>query len=300
MKHDGLARIHLVSSLGYYAQCRRRSRHGFAFHDPNGDARLSRLGPALKRAGYSKATNVPSDEGARPVPAARGGKTRDDALPTEKQAQTKGNEVYELLREDVLWGNLPPNSILSEADLAVRYAASRSPIRYALARAMEARLVSVKARQGYVVNTVSLRDAQEILFMRLVLESAAAELACRRAEERDVAELTALASVDLLVDGRIDGRHLALANKAFHVRLAQASGNARLAEAISDLLDRTLIIVAQVQEKSRAEAVTRRHITIANAVRARDLAAARDGIRAEFETDSERVGALLSVLQSHA
>src|SRR5690606_28385515 len=128
---------------------------------------------------------------------------------------------------------IPPDIIITESDLAERYNTSRSPIRYALARAFEAGLVSVRARQGYLVKSIRLDDAQEILHMRLVLEVAAAERASVLIDEMDATNLLRLADFDCVIGGQVNGRKLAASNREFHLAIAKATGNTRLVRAVS-------------------------------------------------------------------
>src|ERR1700759_1291081 len=80
--------------------------------------------------------------------------------------------VYEMLRADILDCHLAPGDDVREQELASRYAVSRQPVREALLRLEREHLVTVQPRQGYRVNPISLSDARDLLRFRLALEPA--------------------------------------------------------------------------------------------------------------------------------
>ena len=74
--------------------------------------------------------------------------------------------VYEMLRSDILACRLAPGDDMREQELAERYAVSRQPVREALLRLEREHLVTVQPRQGYRVNPISLSDARDLLRFR--------------------------------------------------------------------------------------------------------------------------------------
>lgn len=212
-----------------------------------------------------------------------------------KRSLTKGDDVYARLREDILWGILPPNEIMSESDFVSRYNASRSPVRYALARALEAGLVSAKARQGYLINALGLADAQEIVFLRSILESSAAEQASQYMTPEDITTLRELALEDASVNGEVDGRKLAEANRRFHLLIAKSTGNTRLVSYITRLLDDMLRVLALVNEQQQQVEIRDRHLKIVEAIEQRDPEAARSAMFNELEASSKRIADSVSL-----
>ncbi|MFL4909015.1 GntR family transcriptional regulator [Streptomyces sp. MMS24-I2-30] len=73
---------------------------------------------------------------------------------------------------------LAPGASLSETDLAGRLQVSRTPVREALARLVDAGLVHVVPQVGTRVGLIRLRDVEEARFVREGLEVAAFEAAC--------------------------------------------------------------------------------------------------------------------------
>ena len=76
------------------------------------------------------------------------------------------SSIYEQLRRDIVTCELPPGSAVYEQELAQRFGISKSPVRDALLRLQEQRLVEVRARSGYRIKSVSVAEAGEIWLKR--------------------------------------------------------------------------------------------------------------------------------------
>lgn len=142
------------------------------------------------------------------------------------------HKVLHIIRQDILSCEFQPGEELREAELAVRYSVSKSPVREALQRLEFEGLVETAPRRGHRVTQISISDARDILEMRETLEVAAARKMVREASDRDLSALDAYREADVG-----DIRAFATYNRSFHIGLAQASGNRRLADEMRRLLD---------------------------------------------------------------
>ena len=80
--------------------------------------------------------------------------------------------------------------------------------------------MQVLPRRGYLVAPVTLRDVQEVFQLRLLLETAAAELAAERISEEGLRDLTALVNVRYTYRDRASYARFLRANRAFHIAVA--------------------------------------------------------------------------------
>jgi DNA-binding GntR family transcriptional regulator len=144
--------------------------------------------------------------------------------------------VYQALKRDILECRLLPNSDLREQLLAQRFVVSKSPVREALLRLEQERLITVAPRQGYRVASLSLEDASESFDLRKVLESACAEAAAANASTAVLGGLDQYRTLDVL-DGEDPTDKFIRYNRAFHSAICMISGNARLARITIDLID---------------------------------------------------------------
>jgi len=88
--------------------------------------------------------------------------------------------VVPALREAIVEGVLAPGSRLSEVQIAKQLNVSRTPMREAFAQLEREGLVTVVARVGAFVRSVTLRDVAEIYRVRMALECLAVQLAAER------------------------------------------------------------------------------------------------------------------------
>src|ERR1700748_2304592 len=194
--------------------------------------------------------------------------------------------VYELLRSDILACRLAPGDDMREQELAERYAVSRQPVREALMRLAREHLVTVHPRQGYRVSPISLADARDLLRFRLALEPACVTEAIESAPD-DV--LKALDEFRLFAG---DHEDFIAYNRAFHPARAHASGNRRMAVALCDLIgqaDRLVrVSVANVRGHDPAR-LGAEHVALIDAMQRRDSRSAARIIRAHITQTEKRV-----------
>lgn len=101
------------------------------------------------------------------------------------------DRVYDELASAIRDLRIPPGASLSETDLAERLRVSRTPLREAIARLVEAGLVSVVPQVGTRVERIRLHDVEQARFVRESLEVAAFAAACGQ-DPRDLTRLRAL------------------------------------------------------------------------------------------------------------
>jgi GntR family transcriptional regulator, rspAB operon transcriptional repressor len=155
---------------------------------------------------------------------------------TRDGASSYAAKAYSIIKERILVCEYAPGSTLNEGRLAEDLAFSKTPVREALAMLAHEGLVEVLPRQGYRVTDLSISDVQEIFNLRLLLEPAAAAMAAEHATAEQLQELRTLAEEHDATDGE-DYRAFVTQTRTFHVRLAEASGNRRLAATLTHLLE---------------------------------------------------------------
>lgn len=158
------------------------------------------------------------------------------------------HKVLDQIRQDILSCGFQPGEELREAELADRYEVSKSPVRDALQRLQFEGLVETEPRRGHRVTPISVSDARDILEMREALEVTAAKKIARDVSDADLASLDSWRTVDV---GSI--RTFARYNRAFHTKLADLSGNRRLAEEMQRLLDAYERLCIVSLERMRAD-----------------------------------------------
>lgn len=196
------------------------------------------------------------------------------------------DHVCTTLRDDILACRLLPGAELREQALAARLGVSKSPVREALLRLSQERLVTVRPRQGYHVAPVSLPEAADVLELRRVLELACVRGTASRATQARRESIERASRFDGAADDFIDY------NRAFHTRLAACCGNARLAQAAASAIaqsDRFVHLSLGMLENRDPERLVMEHAALAAAVLAGDSRTAARLLRNHLEAAERRV-----------
>ncbi|MBL8351315.1 MAG: GntR family transcriptional regulator [Burkholderiaceae bacterium] len=162
--------------------------------------------------------------------------------------------AYASVRDAILRGHLAAGERLVAQRLAEQAGLSRTPIKEALARLESEGLVVRAENWGYVVRTISMRDAEEIFEARLVIEVAAAGIAAQRATAAEVDVMTKLlASSQKRLQARnlVDFQHEA---RAIHETIAQATGNSQLVRMFKQVNDLVLLFGVSLLKANPARA----------------------------------------------
>jgi len=193
--------------------------------------------------------------------------------------------VAERIRDDIRHGRLAPGQRLTEAELAERLDASRSPIREALRRLEADGVLSFEKHRGVSVRKLSRDDFVHLLEVREVLEGLAGRLvAGMPGAVRAIAELGRLFGKMAVAVRRGDVERYNLSLYIdFHSRLITAGENPVLLrqwqqlqldvlrEQFRPIIDLPLVKVAhrehadlvaalEAHDPQRAEAAARQHI----------------------------------------
>jgi DNA-binding GntR family transcriptional regulator len=156
--------------------------------------------------------------------------------PAPVENLTLWQRVYDHLRAEILSGRLEPGAELAEVALSEQLGVSRGPLREAIGRLASEGLVTVRPRRGAVVRSLSKAEFVELSQVREALEMLAVRLAVPRLGPEDVAALEELVATMAAHAERGEVAEFFEANSTFHLRLVEASGNAKLRELYEQLL----------------------------------------------------------------
>ncbi|RZS36518.1 DNA-binding GntR family transcriptional regulator [Herbihabitans rhizosphaerae] len=188
------------------------------------------------------------------------------------------DEAYRRLRAEIVSVGLAPGAEVSEARLVNEFALSTAAVRGALARLRAEGLVDAVPRRGHVVSAITLRDVDEVFQMRLLLEPEAAALAAVRIDERTLESLRDQGKHDYDPASREGVAGFLAANREFHVGVAEASGNGRLAAVITRLLgeaERATHLALAAGAGERGLRLHHEHDDLVDALAGRDQVMAR-------------------------
>lgn len=219
-----------------------------------------------------------------------------DRLPAD-EASTLAEQVFHRLRSQIVEGEIPPGSKISEPELSRTLGISRGPLREAIGRLEAGGLLVRRANVGARVVELSLDQLLEIFLIREALEGLAARLAAERMPEQEIDELKGLLEQHRIQVEQEAGR--AYFQKEgdldFHYRIVQGSRNERLIQLLCDDLYH-LVRMYRYQfgmASPRARRGLQEHVHILDAIRERDAEMAEMLMRGHVRASRRNVENLL-------
>lgn len=97
--------------------------------------------------------------------------------------------VFQTLRDRIVAQEYKPGTMLSEKELCREFSVSRTPLREAIRKLEEMKLVNVVPRFGTYVSEININEIKCAYEVRLKLEHLAAELAAQRANSEQLERL---------------------------------------------------------------------------------------------------------------
>jgi DNA-binding GntR family transcriptional regulator len=187
---------------------------------------------------------------------------------------TDAKSVYGRLREEIVSGAIVPGSPLREIALAERYGVSRTPVREALRRLEQDRLL-VPGSRGMEVRAIDPHEVVQIYDLRVLLEAEAAGQAAHARRTADLLRLEGLLSRDRGLTDPDDPTRIRT-NLEFHAAIWQATHNAVLVDLLERLTTHLVHAPHSTLAGDRWRHALDEHAHILEAIRAGDEGAARE------------------------
>jgi len=188
---------------------------------------------------------------------------------------TLADEAYNSLKRMIINGDLPPGAEFTEVQAAEFLATGRTPVREALARLRNRRLIIVAPPRRYAVAPITVSDVRDLFEVRRLLETEATKLAAGRADGDDLRRLDAACSAAYQPQDPDSVSGFLRANTEFHLTVAKASGNRRLVELLAPILDEMeRLLHLGLRGSDRSEEIIHEHRRLIGALEAGDPAGA--------------------------
>jgi DNA-binding GntR family transcriptional regulator len=188
---------------------------------------------------------------------------------------TLAEQVYLQIKTAILTCKLKPGQMVYESEMIQEYGVSKTPVREALKRLMQERLVQSIPGTCYLVTPVTVKDVDELWELRAILEEVSAKRAASQATEAQLQELESkigeifpILQVDDLV-------HWYDQNAAFHLTLAEITRNSRLVATLRSVLNEiSRFLLLDPEMPPDTSVWIRQHQRIVDALKKRDGALA--------------------------
>jgi DNA-binding GntR family transcriptional regulator len=133
-----------------------------------------------------------------------------------------GSRVFDAIRQAIVQLKFRPGYLLSEADVARQLGVSRQPVREAFIKLAEVGLVEVKPQRGTFVMLISIRQVQNVRFIREAIEVAVVRKAALEASPKRIEEFRRLLEAQREAERSGDHMEFLRLDEAFHQALSHA------------------------------------------------------------------------------
>lgn len=222
-----------------------------------------------------------------------------------QRSQSLRQQVYEALKRIILKGDLASGERIVETKLAKQLEVSRTPIREAIGQLKKEKLIVSKPNGGFVVATLSVKDAAQLYDCRIALEQLSVEGACQKIADKQLKQLEKYVLLaEKLVksqSSRPDILKLLEVDYQFHHLIAESSGNQWLLTLLEQVFDKmALLRVQTTKHNPQVLEVRLEHREIYEAIALRDSDLAQATIKLHLMSSKARVVKELEIIHNTA
>ena len=188
----------------------------------------------------------------------------------EFRTTSLADQVFEKLETDIISGVYARGEILTELKLVEQLGVSRTPIREALRRLEQERLIQ-ESGKGSVVLGITTQDLIDIMEIRQQIEGIAALYATRKITPEGIEELRRIHELQMFYLERMDVERLREMDDQFHDTIYRLSGSTVFCDTLRPLHKKTQRYrKLSLGDRSRLERSTQQHKAIFEAIVAGD------------------------------
>ena len=148
------------------------------------------------------------------------------------------DQVFEKLENDIITGIYPRGELLTELKLVEQLGVSRTPIREALRRLEQERLIK-ESGKGSIVLGITIEDLLDIMEIRQRIEGIAAAYATRKATREGLEELRRISELQDFYYEKMDLDRLREMDDQFHDTIYELSGSTVFCDTLRPLHKKT-------------------------------------------------------------
>ena len=148
------------------------------------------------------------------------------------------DQVFEKLENDIIQGVYQRGELLTELKLVEQLGVSRTPIREALRRLEQERLIEDTGKGSRVLG-ITKEDLEDLMNIRQRLEGLAAYYAAKNITPDGLRELTHIVDLQEFYFSKRDKEHLRQVDDEFHDMICALSGRSVIADTLIPLMRKT-------------------------------------------------------------
>ena len=154
------------------------------------------------------------------------------------QATSLADQVFEKLENDIIQGIYPRGEVLTELKLVEQLGVSRTPIREALRRLEQERLIEDTGKGSRVLG-ITMEDLEDIMNIRQRIEGLAAYYAAKNLTPEGLKELAHIVDLQEFYFSKRDKEHLRQVDDAFHDMICELSRRSVISDTLIPLMRKT-------------------------------------------------------------
>jgi DNA-binding GntR family transcriptional regulator len=196
--------------------------------------------------------------------------------------------IYQDLKEKIIWLDLAPDSTLNQAELAEAYGVSRNPLTIALTR-LDAEEWVVRRGTHFVVSPLTVDRMCEITEVRSVLETQGILWAMRRITASGLQDLKSLGNTIKKLSPHASKREMVQLDFKFHSIIYREAQNQQLAQLLKRLLSHYLRFWLAGPKEIKKEALFNDTLLMIKAIENKDEVSIRASVTSHIKASLEKI-----------
>ena len=204
----------------------------------------------------------------------------------------RGSEVFQIVRDKIIYLELVPGSVIHEAQLVEQLHVSRTPVREALIRLGEEMLVQTYPQRGTYVTKIDMDYVRQLMTMRNILET---EILIQLSRQRPALR-EEFAPHMFMLDRAIQNRDIIAylkADAAFHSQLFRMAGYPLIWERLRRSHSTRYRLLDLLSSNEELHQVYGEHERILACIEQGDAAGLREALTIHHDPGSVRQGELM-------
>lgn len=193
-----------------------------------------------------------------------------------------GPQVYRLVRERIIRGDLEPGTRISESEIAGGYDVSRQPVREAFIKLAEEGLLEIRPQRGTFVRKIAIPSVMDARFVREAIEADIVRLLAQLAVPGLEEELRGLPAAQARAAAAGEWLRFVELDERFHRVLASGAGKTyawNVVESVKAQMDRVRHLSAQ---RFPMDKLIEQHTAIVDGIAGHNPVAAERAMRAHL------------------
>lgn len=195
--------------------------------------------------------------------------------------------AYSIIREKILLGEFELGSRIREDELAEEISISRTPVREAINRLVADGIIIKKSQRGLYLIDPDPEQIKDSIDIRVSLEKLAVRKCIERSTDEELTEISNSLDEFEKALNRKDYDACNTLDSEFHFLIVKLSKNSRLMSLLNDL-SAFFQLVRKEEKRSHPQlkniCTLEEHRTIEQAIKSRDIAAAKEAVEANIQT----------------